>query len=91
MKRLHRTWPQGHLGLICSMFLLGCLFTAQTPWFSMNAAFAQTAPTSDLEGRTIAEIQVKGNRRVATSTILSKISSKPGQPYQDKTINQDLL
>ena len=90
MKHLYRPLAHHHLGFICSALLLGCLFTAQTSWLSINTAFAQTPPTSDLEGRTIAEIQVKGNTRVATSTILAKISSKPGQPYQDQTVNQDI-
>ncbi len=89
MKRLSRLGPQRHLGFNCSVVLLGCLFTAQATWLTTNRASAQT-PAPDFQGRTITEIQVKGNSRIATSTILAKISSKPGQPYRYQTINQDI-
>ncbi len=89
MKYSSRLGPQPHLGFICSVVLLGCLFTGQTAWLTISPASAQTL-AADLQGRTITEIQVKGNTRIATSTILAKISSRPGQPYQHQIINQDI-
>ena len=89
MKRLSRLGPQRHSGFKCSVLLLGCLFTAQATSLSTNLASAQTSVTG-FQGRTITEIQVRGNRRISTSTILAKIRSKPGQPYQDQAINQDI-
>ncbi len=86
MKRLSRLGPQRHLGFNCAVVLLGCLLTA---WLITNLATAQTSAL-DLQGRTIAEIQVQGNSRITTSTILAKINSKPGQPYQHQTVNQDI-
>ena len=89
MKRLSRLGHQRHIGFNCSVVLLGCLFAVPVTWLTADPASAQT-PAPDFQGRTITEIQVKGNIRIATSTILAKIRSKPGQPYQDQTINQDI-
>ena len=89
MKRLSRPGSQAYLGFRCSVVLLCCLFITAATCLTADAVFAQ-APSSDFRGRIITEIQVRGNSRIATSTILAKISSKPGQPYQDQTVNQDV-
>ncbi len=89
MKRLVRPYPQTHLGLICSILLLGCLFAPLTPWLTTNRAAAQT-PLPDLEGYAIAEVQVAGNSRISTSAILAKVHSQPGQTYRSETINRDI-
>lgn len=39
---------------------------------------------------TISKVEIRGNQRVEDAAILSQISSRAGQPYDEKTVNDDL-
>ena len=79
MKRLPRPYAGSIVFLLCSLILLAC-----------DSAWAQPAGTPDIEGRIITDIQVLGNQRVGSSTVLANIHSRRGQPYHAATINQDI-
>ena len=64
---------------LCSVILLDCSYSA-----------AQSVAASEIEGRTITDIQVRGNQRIGSSTILANVRSRRGQPYQAATINEDI-
>ena len=90
MNRLSRPWAELHLCLLYSVVLLGCLWAGGTHQFGCHEAWAQSAVAPQIEGQIITDIQVVGNQRVGTSTILAKIHSQRGSPYQAETINQDI-
>ncbi|NIA06059.1 MAG: outer membrane protein assembly factor BamA [Actinobacteria bacterium] len=79
MNCLPRPCTGFYVFLLCGIILLSC-----------NRAWAQPAGAPDIEGRIITDIQVLGNQRVGSSTILAKVRSRRGQPYRAATINEDI-
>lgn len=90
MNRLHRPWAEPHFRLLGTVVLLSCFWAAGTQQLGGNKAYAQSAPTSEIEGRIITEVRVSGNSRLGTSIILANIRSQRGKPYKTDLINQDI-
>ena len=61
----------------CVMGLLGVVL------LGMGVAEAQ-------EGQRIALVSVRGTRTIANETILAKVQTKPGAPYQERVVNNDI-
>jgi outer membrane protein assembly factor BamA len=60
-------------------------------------AFAQESPLSqevnmskDSSGKMVTAIEVRGNKSISSNTILSKMKTRPGSPYLDNIISDDL-
>ena len=88
MNQSPRHWFSARLLLFCWLILGICSF-ALPGMVPLASAQIDNAP-ANFEGRTIADIRITNNQRVATSRILAAISSQPGQPYDSKQINEDL-
>jgi outer membrane protein insertion porin family len=52
--------------------------------------FAQESPKADAGVKNVTAIEVKGNKSISSNTILSKMKTRPGTPYQDNIISDDL-
>ena len=61
-----------------------------------KAAFAQApqeksvAPTSPEETKLVTAIEVKGNKAISSNTIVSKMKTHIGSPYQENVVSDDL-
>ncbi|MFN3198675.1 MAG: outer membrane protein assembly factor BamA [Bradymonadia bacterium] len=53
------------------------------------AALAQNLGV-DVEGQTLDEVRVKGNRRSEADAILERISTRPGEPLKRKSVQADI-
>ena len=58
------------------------------------AAGLVLAPTAaraaDYEGKRVINVDVSGAKTVAKETILAKVQTKPGSPYSDRTVSEDI-
>src|SRR3989338_2225101 len=52
--------------------------------------FAQTPPSESQESKIVTAIEVKGNKNISTNTIVSKMKTRIGSPYQENVISDDL-
>jgi outer membrane protein insertion porin family len=75
----------------CALLLAAaCLMTSLiSPGFAQRAG-AVTAPAGVPSGGIIQSIQVQGNHRIDTSTILSYMLVHPGEPFAPGPINESL-
>lgn len=53
-------------------------------------AFAQSPPSESQESKKVTAIEVKGNKNISTNTIVSKLKTRIGSPYQENVISDDL-
>ena len=61
------------------------------------SVFAQEQPPADLSqsqekssSKLVTAIEVKGNKSISSNNIISKLKTRPGSPYQDNIISDDL-
>lgn len=64
-------------GLLCCVFLFA---------FRVPEGWGQAAPRP-----TIADVQFRGNRRVPTATLRTRVFTKPGDPYDENTLRRDFM
>ncbi len=74
--------------LLASVCLLPAMLAA--PGLSATALAATAQDTSVPAGGTIAAINVTGNQRIETSTIIAYMVAQPGDPFNPETINQSV-
>ncbi|GAN78938.1 outer membrane protein assembly factor BamA [Acidocella aminolytica] len=74
--------------LLASVCLLPAMLAAPGPTAVAQAATPANAPIRT--GGTIAAIQVTGNKRIETSTIIAYMVAQPGQPFSQEAINQSV-
>ncbi|MDD4939566.1 MAG: outer membrane protein assembly factor BamA [Candidatus Omnitrophica bacterium] len=67
-----------------SLFIFSVLITAG---ITFSPAKAQPEGTS---GKLVTAIEIKGNKSISSNTIVSKIKTKTGSPYQEAVISDDL-
>src|SRR5262245_40674500 len=51
---------------------------------------ALPAPGPPVAGERIAEVRVRGNKRIETAAILARVTSKPGEPWSRARVAQDV-
>lgn len=62
-------------------------------WVALGAAWmvgALAARAADPEGQRVVSVQVRGARTIASETILAKVQTKPGAPYQERVVSEDI-
>jgi outer membrane protein insertion porin family len=69
----------GLVGLIAWRLLAACLAVA-----------AAARPLHAAEGDKVVDVEVRGARTVAEETVLAKVQTKPGGPYQNEVVSEDL-
>ncbi|MGH9616385.1 MAG: outer membrane protein assembly factor BamA [Acidobacteriaceae bacterium] len=74
---------------MATLLLLGLTFTAQAQSQSPLQNVAPAAEASTPQGSIISEIRVIGNRRIPKETILARIFSHVGDPYDAATVERD--
>ena len=75
------------------LFVLFCLIS--TPIFAFaednsQVSEASIAQETAQEAKSITAIEIKGNKAISTNTIVSKMKTRIGSPYQENIINDDL-
>ncbi|MGE5307551.1 MAG: outer membrane protein assembly factor BamA [Deltaproteobacteria bacterium] len=65
----------------CFIFLLFAFLPAYS--------FAQ-APDSANSGKTVTAIEIRGNKSISEATVVSKLKTKIGSPYQENIVSDDL-
>lgn len=81
---MHLTRLLRPLLLAASLLALSGLMPLTSP-----AALAQNLGV-DVEGQTLDEVRVKGNRRSEADAILERISTRPGEPLKRKSVQADI-
>src|SRR3989338_5912792 len=65
--------------------------TSKIPWMALLAALLWAAPAGwAAEGDKIAAVDVSGARTIAKETILAKVQTKAGGPYQSAVVSEDI-
>lgn len=57
-------------------------------WLALSAALA--TPVFAREGDRVSAVEVEGNQIVSTTTILTKIKTRPGDALDQQTVNEDI-
>jgi outer membrane protein insertion porin family len=80
-----------HLRLFSLLFCLSCIITSVS--LAAEDASPPTSPetaSQPLPAKTVTAIQVKGNKAISTNTIISKMKTRIGSPYQENVVSDDL-
>lgn len=48
------------------------------------------SPVDELSNKTVLAVEIKGNKSISTNTIISKMKTRIGSPYQENVISDDL-
>ncbi len=64
------------------------VFLVIVPFFLLNTVSAPAQQTA--RRKLVLDVRVKGNKAISSSTILSKIKIKPGSPFSQEVINDDI-
>jgi len=57
---------------------------------ALSSAADINAQAQDKEGKPVTAIEIKGNKAISTNTIISKMKTRIGSPYQENVISDDL-
>lgn len=79
--RRHHRWPLG--------LLLISTLTAAAPLVASAQLVDPTAAPS-VDGKVVDELRVQGNRRSEADAILERITTRPGQPLNRRTLQADI-
>ena len=69
------------LSLILSLIFIFCV---------ASFSFAQKEAEVSKEGKLVSAIEITGNKAISTNTIVSKMKTRIGSPYQENVISDDL-
>ncbi len=75
--------PRAVLRCVLKVGYFTVVVTAIALWVGLPIVRAQ-------EGQRIAAVDVRGAKTVAKQTILAKVQTKPGSPYQDAVVSEDI-
>ena len=64
---------------LCAMLGVGCWYAA-----------LGSASAASYEGQRVIQVDVRGAKTVAKETVLAKVQLKPGAPYQEAIVSEDL-
>ena len=52
--------------------------------------FATSAFAADYNGKNVTDVEIAGTITIGTDKVISKIKTRPGQPYMDTVISEDI-
>ncbi len=80
-RRVGRGWPCHHgARVLVGFFLL----------LGGHGLAASTALGAESEGQRVLRVDVSGAKTVSSDTVLAKVQTKPGGPYQDAVVSEDI-
>jgi len=72
------------------LLVLFFVLALSCPLFAQESKPAQSSVKEEPAAKNVTAIEVKGNKSISANTILSKLKTRQGAPYQDNIISDDL-